>query len=475
MTYRYSVLATAMAFAAVPSAASAQALSAQEAADLRAQVAALKAQVDRLEARLDSAAPVAASAPPAATSSSPSQVAAADSSQPQAPQPQPGKSDTGISWKGAPQFSLGNATFKVNGRIQFDAGYLSVPKSVNDRAVGYSNELRRLRLGATGTLGGGFGYKLDTELSDNSVEIVDTYITYQKGKWLVTLGNQNQFQSLDELIGDSTGSVMERAAFTDAFGFERRLGLSVQYRTKLLIAQGGIFSDSIDSLANSSDGPAGGDENNSFALDGRLVFTPKIGDMQLQFGGSYHWRDFQRLSEAPVQYRQRPFLHSVNSRFLATPRFASEGESHYGFELAGSRNRLFFAGEGHWLRAMRPGLADPRFFGAYAEVGYFLTKGDTRPLKDGIFGRTDPANPTSEGGPGAWQIAFRYDYLDMNDKGIVGGTQNAYIAGLVWTPINYLRFNANYAHLSYTDAAILAGTRADYSADVMALRAELDF
>lgn len=470
MKYRHGLFATAMAVIALPATADAQALSAQEAADLRSQVAALKAQVDRLEARLDQAQPAAN----AQLASSPSAVAPATQVAVSAPATA-STSGTAIKWKGSPQLSLGNATFKVSGRIQYDAGYLSVPKSVNDRAPGYSNELRRLRLGASGTLGGGFGYKLDTELSDNAVDTVDTYITYQKNKWLVTLGNQNQFQSLDELIGDTTGSVMERAAFTDAFGFERRLGLSVQYRTKLLIAQAGIFSDSIDSLANSSDGPAGGDENNSFALDGRVVVTPKIGDMQLQFGGSYHWRDFQRLSEAPVRYRQRPFLHSVNSRYLATPGIPAEGESHYGFELAGSKGRLFFAGEGHWLRVARPGLADPKFFGAYAEVGYFLTSGDTRPLQDGIFGRTEPTNPVSAGGAGAWQVALRYDYLDMNDRGIVGGTQNAYIAALVWTPINFLRFNANYAHLVYTDAAILAGNRADYSANVMALRAELDF
>ncbi|MDX3909870.1 MAG: porin [Sphingobium sp.] len=468
MKYRQSLLATAMLMAAAPTAAAAQGLSAQEAADLRAQVAALKAQVDRLEARLNAVPPsgdIQSASTPPANAATPPKLAVAE----------PEKPKTNIKWKGAPQLSLGDATFKVSGRIQIDGAYLSVPDSVNDRAQGYSNEIRRLRFGASGVLGGGFGYKLDAELSDNTIDIVDTYITYQNKKLLVTFGNQNQFQSLDELISDSTGSVMERAAFTDAFGFERRLGLSVQYRSKLVVAQGGIFSDSIDSLSNSSDGVAGGDENNSFGLDGRIVIMPKVGDLQLHFGGSYHWRDFQRLSEAPVRYRQRPYTHTANSRFLSTPNIKAEGERHYGFELAGSRGRLFFAGEGHWLRASRRDLADPTFFGAYAEVGYFLTKGDTRPLEDGIFGRTDPANPVSEGGPGAWQIAFRYDYLNLNDKGIVGGTQNAYIAGLVWTPINYLRFNANYAHLVYTDAAILAGDRADYSADVMALRAELDF
>lgn len=435
---------------------------------MRAQLKALKAQVERLEARLNGTQPSTAAAAPAPADDPAPQLAAAA-------QPPSAKPQTGIKWKGSPQFTSGDMSFKVKGRIQYDAGYLSVPGSVNDRAKGYSNELRRLRLGGEGSLGGGFGYKLETELSDNQVDLVDTFITWQKGKWLLTLGNQNGFQSLDELIGDTTGSVMERAAFTDAFNFERRLGLSVQYRTKLMIAQAGLFSDSADSLTNSSDGVNGGDENNSFGLDGRIVFTPKIGRMQLLVGGSYHWRDLQRLAEGPQRYRQRPFLHSVNSRFLATPSIAAERETHYGFEVAGSRGRLFFAGEGHWLRAMRPGLSDPTFFGGYAEVGYFLTRGDSRPISDGIFGRTDPASPVNAGGPGAWQVSLRYDYLDLNDGTIVGGTQNAYIAALVWTPINYLRFNANYAHLAYTDAAILAGARSDYSADVLALRAELDF
>ena len=57
--------------------------------------------------------------------------------------------ETRIGWKGSPLFELGDGqAFKVKGRIQYDAGYLSVPDSVNDRATGFSNELRRLRLGA---------------------------------------------------------------------------------------------------------------------------------------------------------------------------------------------------------------------------------------------------------------------------------------------------------------------------------------
>ena len=464
-------IGTALALVAAPYPLAAQTISATEAQELRAQIAALKAQVQQLESRLDSAVPAAAQqaqAAPTPAGQTPAQMAQAA--------PAPTDSDTTVGWKGSPVFSKGGASFKVKGRIQYDAGLLRAPGSVMDRATGYSNELRRLRLGGEGQLGGGFGYKLEVELSDNKVDAVDTYISYERGKWLVTLGNQNQFQSLDELVGDTTGSVMERAAFTDAFGFERRLGLAVQYRSGIVLAQAGIFSDNIDALANSSDGPNGGDENNSYGIDGRIVLAPKFGDTQLHFGLSGHWRDLQRLAENPQRYRQRPFLHTVNSYFLNSGDIAATGENHYGVELAGSHGPLWWAGEGHWLRVRRPGLADPTFFGGYGEIGYVLT-GETRSYKNGIFGGVKPANPVGNGngGLGAWQVTLRYDYLDMNDRDIVGGTQKAYIAALVWTPIEYLRFNLNYAHINYTDAAILAGSRSNYGVNVLGWRAELDF
>ena len=463
--------ALALTSALTPVSAAAQAISAQEADLLRAQIAALKAQVDRLEARLDAssqalaagAVPAPAPVPTASPQAAPVQVAQAASGE-----------QTGIGWKGGPVFTRGAASFHVKGRIQYDAGLLMTPAGVDDKAKGYSNELRRLRLGGEGQLGGGFGYKLELELSDNSVDLVDTYISYEKGRWLVTLGNQNSFQSLDELVGDTSGSVMERAAFTDAFGFERRLGLSAQYRAGMVLAQAGIFSDSADSLTNASDGANGGDENNSYGVDGRIVLAPKWGKTQLHFGLSGHWRDFQRLSETPQRYRQRGYLHSANSRFLSTPAIAADGESHYGVEFAGERGPLWWAGEAHWLRVSRPGLADPTFFGGYGEVGYVLT-GETRGYKNGIFGIVRPNRPVGSGGWGALQATLRYDYLSLNDKGIVGGTQNGVIAALVWTPVEFLRFNVNYAHMQYRDAAILADGRRDYGIDVIGWRAELDF
>lgn len=453
-------LAAAAAACLVASPAFAEAaLSVEEAAGLKAEIAALKAQIAGLEQRLDAAAP----APPAAAP--PIQQLAA---KPQEP--------TSIRWKGSPEFTSGDRAFKVKGRIQADAGYVSQPPGLDDPAFGYANEFRRIRLGGEGSLGAGIGYKLELELSDNVVDLVDTFVTYETGPWLLTVGNHNAFQSLDELTGDTTGSFMERAAFTDAFNFERRLGISAQYRAKPWLLQVGVFSDDVDALSNDSDGPDGGDENDSFSLDQRLVFAPKLDHTQLHLGGSLHWRKLNRLADSATRYRQRPYLHANNSRILATPTLSVDQELHYGLEAAVIRGPWHAAAEGHWLRARRPGAADAGFFGGYGEVGWFLTPGDSRGYKDGQFRSNAPARPLGDGGVGSLQLNLRYDYLSLNDGPVRGGVQRGYLAALIWAPLRDLRFNLNYGYLDYEDAALAAaGGDRDYGVHVGGARIELDF
>lgn len=436
----------------------AQPLSAEEAQALRDEVALMKARLEMLERRL-SAGAVAASDPPAAAA-----MAAA------APSPPPADEADRIEWRGSPQFASGDRRFKMKGRLQVDAGYVSTPPGPRDRAFGFSNEFRRIRLGGEGNLDSRFGYKLELEFSDNGVDLVDAFVTYEAGPLLLSLGNQNQFQSLDELVGDTTGSFMERAAFTDAFNFERRLGLAASYRKGEWLAQAGIFSDDPGSLANDSDGPAGGDENDSFGVDGRLVHVRRFGRTLLHLGASAHWRALNRTEERPTRYGQRPYLHGNNTRIISTPAFAVRNELHYGAEIAAVRDRWHFAAEAHWLRAARPGLADPLFFGAYAELGYFLTRGDSRVHKNGIFDRSAPKSSLTDGGIGSIQLNLRYDHLDLNDGAVRGGNQDALLLGLIWTPLNYLRLNMNYGHIRYHRPDL-----DEFGINVAGLRMELDF
>ncbi|SMF69732.1 OprO/OprP family phosphate-selective porin [Allosphingosinicella indica] len=431
---------------------------AQEAASpeaMRAEIDALKAQLRALEARLDSVAQQQAAAPAPA----PTEVAAA------APTPTKAEKATEVTWKGGPELTHPDGwRFKVRGRLQIDAGTVSSPRSFSDTGLGFSNEIRRVRLGAEGDIPGGFGYRVEAEFADNEVEMTDAYLTYGKGPFGVTLGQHNNFQSLDELTSDLFTSFMERAAFTDAFNFERRVGLSAGYRQGAFMANVGVFTDDISALTD--------DGNNSRSIDARAVWMPKFGDTQLHFGASGHLRDFGDLPGA--RYRQRPFIHSTDVRFIDTGALGATGEKDYGLELAAVHGPFHFAGETHWLQSELPGAADPTFFGGYAEAGWFIT-GESRGFKNGAWDRTKPLRSVADGGMGALQVNLRYDYLDLIDAGIVGGKQNGYLASLIWTPIAYMRLGLNYGHLVYDQARALPDGRRDYSVDSFGVRAEIDF
>ncbi len=372
-----------------------------------------------------------------------------------------------VSWKGAPEISGKGWSFKPRGRLQFDAGNVSHPAGIADNGLGFSNELRRAYLGVQGTMPGGFGYRVDLDFAASSPEFQEAYIDYTRGRTTITLGQHNGFQGLEELTSDLNTSFLERAAFTDAFGFERRLGISVQYRGKALLLQGGVFTDNIADLSD--------DANNSYGFDGRIVFAPKLGeDTQLHLGASAHYRDTGAVG-AGTRYRQRPQIHTTDVRFVATPALPVTAETNYGLELAAIAGPFYAAAETHWMNVSVAGAPNPTFFGGYVEGGWLIT-GESRGYKDGAFDRIKPANPVSDGGMGAFALSVRYDHLDLSDAGIIGGRQQGYLASLIWKPTDYLLFAVNGGRLVFDDAAI-AGTGGDrdYSATIVGVRSQIDF
>ncbi len=445
---RASALAIAIGTAAPAMAQDGNAAMQSELATMRAEMARMAARIATLEADL-----AAAEAEPA------------ESSPPTAAAPATENGDeTTVTWKGAPVIETESGwSFKPRGRLQIDAGVSGAPGSTG-ADDGFGNEIRRARLGVEGDMPGGFGYKFEADFAGNEVEISDAILTYGTGGLTISAGQHNNFQGLEELTSSRFTSTMERAAFTDAFGFERRVGLSAQYAGRYWLVQGGLFTDNVDELSN---------EN--WSADGRAVFMPKFGDTQLHLGGSVHYADYE--AGTTLRYRQRPFLHFTDDRFIDTDAFGAASELGLGLETAAIAGPFHAAAEGFWQKADRPGaLADPTFFGGYAEVGMFLTEGDTRGYKGGTFDRVKPANPVGKGGFGAVQVNLRYDHLDLTDAGIIGGTQNGYAVSLVWTPTDYTRFMMNYGRMQYDNAAVpAAGGDTSYGVDAFGVRAQIDF
>ncbi len=467
------------------------AMSAEEAAALRAEVQALREEV--AEMRSAQAKPL----------------------PPTAPLP---------SWKGAPQFSDGASgfTFKPKGQIQVDAGFVSSPGSaggivgpitgafgaggVTTTNLGFNTRLRRVNIGADGTLPGGFGYSLEFELSQGSVGYEDLVLTYQaKGSpLLIKIGHQYPLQSLDQMTSSKFTSFLERAGNTDAFGYSRRIGISANYARDDVTLAGGVFSE---------DGSTQSFARTGWQVSARGTWSPKLGATQVHLGLNAQHRVAPRDAQN-VRLRQRPYVQLTDQRFIDTGRIAADGDDIFGIELGAVSHALHFAGEAQWLKVRAFNdptkvfgtnrgtggasaflLDDPTFFSGYAEVGYFLT-GETRGYKGGRWDRTSVKNPFNKGGWGALQANARFEYTDLQDQvatGAIapgslnyanGGTQTGYELSLIWLPTDYLKFIAQYAHVSVTGgpAAVSAFTSVvpafndrRFNSDGFAMRAQVDF
>ena len=441
-TTRLSLMAAALSCTmSTPLLAQDVTLPADELAAMRAQLAAMNARIDQLEGELAATKTEAAEAGQVVDAPAP----AADSE----PVSTLAKSD---GW-----------SFKPRGRLMFDAGFTNAPESTG-ASDGFGNEVRRARLGASGDMPGGFGYKFEVDFAGNEISVADAILSYENGPIEIAIGQHNNFQSLEELTSSLHTTFIERAAFTDAFGFERRLGASIIYARGDVLAQAGVFTDNLEDTDSKNRG-----------ADARIVFMPKAGDTQLHFGGSFHYNDLDDPA-AQLRYRQRPLVHFTSQRFIDTRSMGADSETGYGLEAAAIAGRFHAAAEGYWQSVDMPGVTDdPSFFGGYVEAGVFLTD-DTRGYKGGKFDRTKPSSPVGEGGIGSVQFTLRYDHLDLNDVGIVGGRQAGYFAALVWKPTDYTALMLNYGRLQYKDAILpTASGDTSYGVDAIGMRAQIDF
>jgi len=111
-------------------------------------------------------------------------------------------------------------------------------------------------------------------------------------------------------------SVYERAAFTDAFGFSRRLGVIAKTSGDNYTFSAGVFSSNLE-------GSGGGSTGNGTAATARATYNPvKSEDMTVHLGAYWRYRDKGDEENSDLRYRQRPFTHAAPSRIINTGRFA---------------------------------------------------------------------------------------------------------------------------------------------------------
>jgi phosphate-selective porin OprO/OprP len=157
-------------------------------------------------------------------------------------------------------------------------------------------------------------------------------------------------------------------------------------------------------------------------------------------------------SENSVHYRSRPESH-LAPYVVDTGNIAAEGAFTFGAEAAWVHGPLCVQGEllHSWVRAT--GGEEVNFGGFYASASWFLT-GESRPYDrtQGVFGRVIPKRNFSfgHGGWGAWEIAGRYSYLNLDSGDVHGGRLSMLMAGVNWYLHSHVkwRFDYGFGHVS---------------------------
>ncbi|NNC38818.1 MAG: hypothetical protein EX271_05875 [Acidimicrobiales bacterium] len=352
-------------------------------------------------------------------------------------------------------FAQDDFTFKFGGRIQIDHAIIDSDVAGLD----YSDtELRRARLNVSGNVTKGLKYKV--ELNTNSSERVnfeDAYLEWKPdgSNWKFKAGQFKTPNSLDEQTSSRFISTLERAAFTDAFEFNRRIGASVSTSGSNYTFTAGAFGDN---LLNFND-------QQSTAFAARGTFNPvKTDDTLVHLGASVRYRD-QKDDASDLRYRQRPFTH-IPSRIISTGRIA-QSDMFYGAEAAAIYKNLWVSGEYGITDANCDACAsDPSLNGGYIEAGVFLNGKKT--YKGGKFNRPKVDSSLTNGGIGAISLVARYDTIDLADTSVNGGDLDSKIIGIDWWPTKNTRVGINYFDSSANLGTSTSGLDSDFAALVVA-------
>lgn len=326
---------------------------------------------------------------------------------------------------------------KLGGRLNAD--YTIAELNGPDRNIDETN-LRRIRLNASGKYGDLISFKIELEdSSGGDVETTDAYLRFspKDSNFKVTIGQFREFMSLDEQTSSRFSSTIERAAFTDAFGFARRVGVAVGTSGDNYTLDFGVYTENLEGADFDEDGKV---------ASARATYAPvKTADTVVHLGTSWRYRNGSDATDSTVndgiRYRQRPFTNSAPSRIINTGRFA-KSDNFFGVETAVVHNTMWAAGEYGVLAANGAGTnPDATFNGFYGEVGTFF--GGKKVYKGGKFNRPKVDNALGEGGIGAFSVVARYDSVDLQDE-IYTGKLDTIILGADWWPTEYTRFGINY-------------------------------
>jgi phosphate-selective porin OprO/OprP len=336
----------------------------------------------------------------------------------------------------------------LGGRLLADFGVLAAdPGLANAKRPGETRTAARIRQGrllAQGMLWRRLLFKVEYDFASDSWTDVFVGASRLGPVGAVKVGQVKQPFSLERGMSRLNMTFMERSLALALGPSVRAFGFSATntHADRRIRWRAGVFRDT-DEFADFSNSD---NTDLSFRITGLPVWRDEGGTL-VQVGGSYShtW-----VNGPSLRLRRRPESRLEN-RLVDTGAIAGvSGVDRMGWEISWVRGP--FSAQAEYLHDFldrSAGAGDLDFWGIYGMASYFLT-GEHRIYgqRAGVFGRVIPRHDFRPwaGHWGAFQLAARLSYLDLDDADITGGRQTNVALGFNWYLFPNFRVMLNYVH-----------------------------
>lgn len=344
----------------------------------------------------------------------------------------------------------GSYRFWMDNRVQFDAAVFSTDTY---NPIGNGVDIRRARMAFKVKLHTNWYAELDLDFAGSAVELKDAYIkyTFDNQNLNLKLGNFREGFGMETTTTSRYITFMERS-FVSKLDASRKLGIQTNYWGDKFLFIGGIhFRD----IGDNEEYEFSQDQNKDFGIDegysftGRFVYTPiNDKDKILHLGTAATYRTPKTDTEIPNSTRISMRSHtSINrKKYLDTDDIGDvDYTTGVNFELAGRYKSFMFQGEYKMATINRNNdLEAYNANGFYVQAAYLLLGGHHNyNMKEGEFTRLTRGKKYGE-----LEVAFRYDYIDLNDfdAQIYGGSADAYTLGLNYYFNSNIKIMMNYVY-----------------------------
>jgi phosphate-selective porin OprO and OprP len=323
--------------------------------------------------------------------------------------------------------------FKVRGRLHMD-GFYGISQA-DTFSNGFNN--RRARMGMAGKLTETWYGQIEIDFAEAGINPSDLFMrrSFENGGRL-WIGQFKVPQGLNELISSNDITFLERSTPVIILADSRRMGIAYEHFGNSLGFKTMVFGRALG-------GQAAVVEDMPLGVALRGVFAPELGGGRLHLGASAVYENL--MDNNVVRYRDRPESRdSKGGALRLIDAIITDVESTFkaGLEI------LFITGpfsvEAEYLQSTvsRTLGNNPTFSGFHVQSSYVLT-GESRSYSRGLVGGVSPA-----GDAGAWEVALRYSFMNLNDAGFTGGEQTTITLGLNHYVTSKLRFMGNLLFVS---------------------------